>query len=113
MIKLFLLSTLIFGQNFITTGDVCRTYFTEIKVIAENMGWKVTSTIGGKHNTGSKHYQGKAIDLSVRGKSQFDVDMLTLIMQNEGYIVVDERKRPKGQRVWSAPHMHVQVPICK
>lgn len=113
MIKLFLLGTLIFGQNFIPKyDDVCRTYFTEIKVIAENMGWRVTATTNGKHNTGSKHYQGKAVDLSVRGKTQFDVDMLTLIMENEGYVVLDERKKPKN-RVWSAPHMHISVPQCK
>lgn len=100
------LSTL--GQN------ICTTDYTEIVKIVQGMGWKVTSTTQGKHNIGSLHPKGRAVDISVRDKTDFHVATLTEVLGNLGYVVRDERVRPKGQRVWSAPHVHVALPkSCK
>lgn len=77
------------------------------------MGWKVTSEMGGGHNAHSRHYQGKAIDVSVRNRTQFDIDILLTIFDGQGLIVRDERKRPRGQKVWGGPHLHLAVPYCQ
>lgn len=94
-------------------NDVCRTDHVDLRQIVENMGWVVTSAKGGGHNAHSLHYIGKAIDISVRGKTEFDIAMLYTVVEGLGYKIRDERKRPKGQRIWGGPHMHISVPRCK
>lgn len=82
---------------------------------ADRNGLKITSARGGKHNTNSKHPRGEAIDFSVRtlrnGKRfpkgywehcERDAAAHDLILR-------DERVRPEGQKVWSAPHGHVET----
>lgn len=94
-------------------ADVCTTYYTDVVNIVAPMGWVVTSTTGGKHNIGSKHPIGKAVDVSVRMKTVFDIMLLTEVMEAQGYIVRDERARPFGQAVWRGPHIHISIPYCK
>ncbi len=93
-------------------NDVCRNHYTELKEMVQHMGWVVTSEMGGGHNAHSLHYRGKALDIRVRGKNEFDIAMLYTVMENYGYRVRDERKRPKGQKVWGGPHMHLSIPSC-
>lgn len=103
---------LIFAAS--TLGQsICTTHYTDLKPILINMGWVITSTTKGKHNLNSRHYLGKAIDISVRNKTEFDIMMLYIVLEGQGYQVLDERVRPKGQKVWHGPHIHVQVPDCK
>lgn len=114
MIRMLLILTVIcVATSSALANDVCRNYYTELKEIVEHMGWKVTSAMGGGHNAHSLHYIGKAIDVSVRGKGEFDILMLYTIMENQGYRVRDERKRPKGQKVWGGPHIHLSIPFCR
>lgn len=94
------------------SNDVCRLDYMDIKNVVERMNWKVTSTTGGRHNKNSKHYIGKAVDVSVRGKTDFDVAVLFTVLENIGFIVKDERVRPKGQKVWGGAHIHISVPYC-
>lgn len=94
-------------------ANPCETHFTELKGIARGMGFVVTSEMGGGHNGHSKHYRGKAIDVRSRGKSNFQIDMLQMIVERHGYLFRDERVRPRGQRRWSGPHIHLSVPDCK
>jgi hypothetical protein len=77
---------------------------------AQQLGFTVTSTTGGRHNTGSAHYQGRAIDVSVRGKTPAEIDQFIREARNQGIQVRDERTHPPGQRVWHGPHLHLQVP---
>lgn len=90
----------------------CTTNYVDLRNIVTKMGWKVTSDIHGKHNKNSKHYVGKAIDVSIRNKTEFDISILYTITYRWGYIFRDERVKPKGQKVWSSPHIHLQVPSC-
>ena len=93
-------------------ADTCNGTYKDIVKIVTPMGWKVTSTTGGRHNTGSKHPKGKAVDVSVRFKNDLDVMTLTEILTNQGYGVRDERIRPFKQAVWSAPHLHLYIKDC-
>lgn len=76
---------------------------------AGNQGFDVTSTTGGSHNEGSKHYQGKAVDVRTRNKSNDEISNFMAKAQQQGFKVLDERQRPKGQAVWSGPHLHLET----
>ncbi len=83
------------------------------KAIAKSgrdLGFRVTSTTGGKHNSKSLHARGRAVDFSVRGKTDAQVRSFIEKMRAAGYSVRDERKHPTGQKVWSGPHIHVSSP---
>lgn len=70
----------------------------------------VTSVCGcGKHNIGSKHYSGSAIDVRTRNKTEGQIAIVLTDAATEGIRAVDERKRRPGQDVWSGPHLHLEV----
>lgn len=75
---------------------------------ATGEGYRVSSTTGGEHNPGSLHYLGRAIDVSVRGKTNQEVQEFIKNAQAQGYVVRDERSRPPGQAVWGGPHLHLE-----
>ena len=100
--------TIAFGQK-----DVCNTNYIELGNIVRSMGWTVTSEMGGGHNSHSRHYIGKAIDVRTRDKTEFDIATLYTVITEQGYIFRDERTRPKGQRVYHGAHIHLQIPYCK
>lgn len=81
----------------------------EISELVKAQGFNVTSTTGGTHNVGSAHYAGRAVDVSVRGKSDEEVEEFIRAMEKRGLTVHDERTRPPGQKVWSGPHIHVEA----
>ena len=109
LIYTLLLSILLVTNSF---GEVCGNTYKDIISIIEPFGWVVTSTTTGRHNTNSKHYRGKAVDVSVRNKSDFDIISITTLLQSAGYIVRDERTRPPLQRVWHGAHLHFAIPDC-
>lgn len=76
---------------------------------ARGRGFKVTSTTGGRHNVGSAHYAGRAIDVRTRDKSPDEVARLMEEAQSTGLKVRDERVRPRGQKVWGGAHLHLEV----
>ncbi len=98
-----------FGQNIET---VCNNSYVDLRNIVTKMGWKVTSEMGGGHNAHSRHYVGKALDISVRNRTDFHITILKVIIEQNGYVFRDERTRPKGQRVWGGSHIHLGVPYC-
>ncbi|MDB5100948.1 MAG: penicillin-resistant DD-carboxypeptidase [Cyanobacteria bacterium RYN_339] len=77
---------------------------------AQSRGFHVTSTNTGHHNVGSAHYQGRAIDVRVRDKTPAQVAAFKRDAQAHGFIVRDERSHPKGQKVWSGAHLHLEIP---
>lgn len=107
---ILVLASFTFGQ---TNSKACQTNYIEIKNIVTAMGWIVTADVGKKHNGGSKHYSGKAVDVSVRGRTEFHIAVLDEVLKNLGYYLFDERVRPKHQKIWTGPHLHIQVPNCK
>ena len=36
-----------------------------------------------------------------------------ILISDMGYVVLDERVRPLGQRVWGGPHIHINAPTCE
>lgn len=73
----------------------------------EKLGGVVTSTTGGKHNKGSAHYQGRAIDIRTRDKTPEEVERMIKEFKAAGFKVLNETERPKGQSVWGGPHLHI------
>ena len=87
-------------------------FYNLVHGIVKPHGGTVGSKRGGKHNVGSKHYIGRAVDIPLgewRGITRAQSDaMLAALQQNPYLKVSDERVRPPGQKVWSNPHIHVE-----
>jgi len=83
--------------------------FNDLVKAAENNGFHVTSTNGGAHNVGSKHYLGLAIDVRTRDKTAKQISDFVNLLRNEGLIVRDERIPPPRQRVWNGSHLHIEI----
>lgn len=77
---------------------------------AKRNGLHITSTLGGKHNKNSKHPLGKAIDFRSRGLTDEFVEHLKRDAHDSDLILRDERVKPPKQKIWSAPHFHLE---CK
>jgi hypothetical protein len=108
-----------------TFGNVSRAKepVREIQIalgLLGRMGIKPSSTVGGEHNTGSKHYHGHAFDLGLNTSFGGDMEKLRTFMrefpnQQRRYPVLerlklrDETVRPKGQKVWSGAHLHLEL----
>jgi hypothetical protein len=73
-------------------------------------GFIVTSTTGGKHNAGSLHYLGRAVDVRTKDMSAEEIRDFIDEAQNAGIHVRDERDRPEGQQEWEGGHLHLSVP---
>jgi hypothetical protein len=77
---------------------------------ADRNGLYITSGKSGKHNIGSKHYTGHAIDFRTIGMTEAFFQHLVRDAKQSGLILRDERKRPPGQKVWAGPHGHLETP---
>lgn len=75
------------------------------------MGVTVTSMTSGKHNVGSKHYQGRAVDVRTRDKTPAQIAAIKKEAARRGFRVIDERTRPAGQKVWGGPHLHIEASV--
>ena len=83
--------------------------FKDLVKIAEANNFRVTSTTGGSHNRGSKHFLGLAIDVRTRDKTANQITDFMNLVRNEGLTVLDERTRPPHQPVWGGPHLHIEI----
>lgn len=81
----------------------------ELKAFAEAEGFHVTSTTGGKHNPGSKHGKGLAIDVRTRGRTNAQIEAFIRKARGLGITVRDERIQPPRQKVWTGAHLHLEV----
>ena len=80
-----------------------------LKSFAEKQGFVVTSTTGGKHNEGSLHPKGLAIDIRTQGKTEEEIQALIEAAVKQGFGVRDERTHPPGQKIWGGPHLHLSI----
>jgi len=85
------------------------TELNKMMALAKSKGFTVTSTVDGKHNSGSKHYRGKAMDVRTYDKTDAQIQEFMKFMRGQGYKVVDERKRPPNQAVWGGAHLHIEI----
>ena len=89
---------------------VYQGHWAEMAFQASMMGFHVTARSSKSgHNARSRHYVGEAIDVRTAGKTNAEVEDFMSFMESQRYIVRDERKRPRGQAVWSGPHIHVET----
>ena len=84
---------------------------SKLKDFAGKEGLRVTSTIGGSHVPGSLHYLGRAVDVGTRGLTDSQVSQIVADAKQNGIGVIDERTQPAGERQWSGPHLHLQIPF--
>lgn len=85
------------------------THVNKMVAVAKIYGFTVTSTTGGQHNSGSLHAKGLAIDVRTHDKTPDQVNNFIKEVERQGYRVRDERVRPAAQKVWSGPHLHIEV----
>lgn len=96
-------------------SDVRTGVDPRLLAFADAEGLVITAGRNGKHNPGSKHYRGLAIDVSVRHDraghelTEERIAHLVRACQQQGLHLRDERSHPAGQAVWSAPHAHIEV----
>jgi hypothetical protein len=83
--------------------------FVDLVELAKENKFIVTSTNGGMHNKGSKHFRGLAIDVRTFDKTNSEVDCFIKVCKSHGLIVRDERRRPAGQKVWNGQHLHIEI----
>ncbi len=83
--------------------------FHDLVRLAEHYNFVVTSTTGGKHNRGSKHALGLAVDVRTRNKENTEVEAFIGKARRLGIIVHDERTKPQHQKVWSGAHLHLEI----
>jgi hypothetical protein len=81
-----------------------------LRQFAVRYGLTITSEAGGRHNPGSLHYAGRAIDVRSRGLTEEFVAHLRKAAADLGIRLRDERTRPAGQGVWGGPHLHLDIP---
>ncbi len=102
-----------FGFSFDAPAEVLtdRTFtdYKDLVALAEAEGFHVTSTTGGKHNRGSKHFKGLAIDVRTRDKTDDEIERFLRICRSRGLKAIDERTHPDGQVVWGGPHLHIEI----
>jgi hypothetical protein len=84
----------------------------------KSLGIKPSSVNDGQHNKNSKHYASKAFDLGVNTSFGGDPNKMedfinyynnTLKRQYPNLKMIDERKHPSGQKVWSGSHLHFEI----
>ena len=79
-----------------------------MKALARHFGVPIGSTTGGKHVPGSLHYQGRAMDVPLRGISEDLQREFTEAAINAGFQVHEEFK---GSTPYSTGHhLHVSLP---
>lgn len=75
---------------------------------------RLTSTTGGDHVAGSKHYEGRAGDIAFNKKiSDLEFETYKKQLQDLGATNIrNEMERPKGPagEKWTGPHIHFEVP---
>ncbi len=83
--------------------------YKDLSAFAAQNDFVVTSAKGGRHNVGSKHYRGLAIDVRTRDKTDFQITQFIKLCRGFGLIVRDERRKPVGQKVWTGAHLHIEI----
>jgi TP901 family phage tail tape measure protein len=87
--------------------------YKKLEEYAGLQGFTVTSAMDGTHNAGSLHALGRAIDVRTSDKNATQIADFMEDALSRGIRVLDERRRLPGEKVWSGPHLHLEVPQGK
>lgn len=79
--------------------------YRELTQFANDRGFHVTSSTGGKH-LGWAHRAGRAVDVRTRDHSSAEVNSFMRDARAHGITVIDERRG--GNAAWSGAHLHLQ-----
>lgn len=95
----------------INLGQAVFNDYKDLTQFALERGFRVTADIANpkKHNKGSLHSKGLAIDVSIKMHTPEDVEEFMLEAKAAGIRVLDERCRPKKQKVWGGSHVHLEI----
>ena len=85
--------------------------------LLKSMGLNPSSVDDGVHNEGSKHGRGLAVDLGINttfGGDENKMKFFKDFFHSNPYLfpgvkLIDESVRPKNQKVWTAPHYHLEI----
>ncbi|HXI15515.1 MAG TPA: hypothetical protein VNM48_04015 [Chloroflexota bacterium] len=95
-----------------TAGGGGQPFYANVEASIAPFGGILGSTTGGKHNVGSLHAGGGAVDIpmgaSASPEAKANADRMIAELEAKGYRVRDERQHPPGQKVWGGPHLHVE-----
>lgn len=95
----------------INLGQAVFNDYKDLTQFALERGFVVTADIKNpkKHNKGSLHSKGLAIDVSIKKHTPEDVEEFMLEAKAAGIRVLDERCRPKKQKKWGGSHVHLEI----
>lgn len=71
---------------------------------------KIVCTTGGHHVPGSLHALGRAMDVSVHGLTDAEIDAVIAAARANQLRVLDERENPHNGSPWTGPHLHISDP---
>ena len=106
------------NYGFNNKSSVQPSLHPSISSFLQETGLKPSSTTGGQHNKNSRHYTGNAIDLGLNTTFGGDTHQMeqfknyfNTVVKNKypNLRLIDERSHPKGQKVWSGSHYHIEV----
>jgi hypothetical protein len=80
----------------------------DIAQLAESLGFTHGTLSRANLNTGSLHSSGRALDISIHGKTDEQVAELIAALLKKGFRVVDEREKVPGV-YQTGPHVHAEV----
>lgn len=112
-LRSFLTENLSSTPDFLTTepSQIGFSQWFSLAIFAWVHGFTVTGSNEKKgHNSGSLHYEGRAIDVRTRNKTADEVNALIAFLMKFHVGIKDERLHPPGQKVWTAPHLHLDIP---
>ena len=97
--------------NLLPKIDPRSTDFMKLATIATDRGWHITGLIDGRkvHGEFSFHYDGRAIDVSVKGKSRMEIEAFTAEMEGLGVRVHDETLAKNVTARTTGPHLHLDT----
>jgi hypothetical protein len=83
--------------------------FVKLEIFAWDRGYKVTASTGGQHGEFSFHTDGRAIDVSVAGKTPAEIQAMRQEFSDHGIRIYDETDKSKWTENTTGFHLHVDT----
>lgn len=83
--------------------------FVLLEIFAWDRGYKVTASLGGRHGRFSFHGDGRAIDVSVTGRTPLQIDAMRKEFQSYGVRIYDETDKRNWTSNTTGYHLHLDT----